>query len=132
MQEHAVERPAELIEREYATRLYARLNSTMPADDWAELLSSFGASAESIEADIAALEAGTFHSGDVVDFNWDRTGGMFFAFTVAIGKQKVGDRAIRVGDTIPDFTALDEFGQTFDSSALAGHPVLIKFFRAHW
>ena len=36
------------------------------------------------------------------------------------------------GDTIPDFTALDEFGQTFDSSALAGHPVLIKFFRAHW
>ena len=65
----AVERPAELIEREYATRLYARLNSTMPADDWAELLSSFGASAESIEADIAALEAGTFHSGDVVDFN---------------------------------------------------------------
>ena len=79
----AVERPAELIEREYATRLYARLNSTMPADDWAELLSSFGASAESIEADIAALDAGTFHSGDVVDFNWDRTGGMFFAFTVA-------------------------------------------------
>ena len=56
----------------------------------------------------------------------------FFTFTVAIGKQKVGDRVIRVGDTIPDFTALDEFGQTFDSRALAGHPVLIKFFRAHW
>ncbi len=57
---------------------------------------------------------------------------MFFLFTVAIGGQKVGSAAIHVGATIPDFTATDEDGQTFDSQSLAGHPVLIKFFRGHW
>ncbi|HJO23841.1 MAG: hypothetical protein QF890_00490 [Myxococcota bacterium] len=57
---------------------------------------------------------------------------MFFLFTVAIGGQKVGEGAIRVGATIPAFTATDEHGQTFDSHSLTGHPVLIKFFRAHW
>ena len=56
----------------------------------------------------------------------------FFLFTVAIGAQKVGANAIRVGDTIPDFTATNEKGETFDSKSLAGHPVLIKFFRGHW
>ena len=57
---------------------------------------------------------------------------LFFLFTVAIGAQKVGEDAIRVGSTIPAFTATDEHGQTFDSESLAGHPVLIKFFRGHW
>jgi len=56
----------------------------------------------------------------------------FFLFTVAIGAQKVGADAIRVGDRIPDFTATDEKGEPFDSKSLAGHPVLIKFFRGHW
>ncbi len=56
----------------------------------------------------------------------------FFLLTVAIGGQKVGDSAIRVGATIPEFTATDEHGETFDSASLAGHPVLIKFFRGHW
>ena len=56
----------------------------------------------------------------------------FFLLTVAVGGQKVGEDAIRVGATIPDFTAPDEHGQTFDSHSLAGHPVLIKFFRGHW
>ena len=59
-------------------------------------------------------------------------GSTFLLFTVAISKQKLGAEAIRVGDTIPGFTALDENDQTFDSQSLAGHPVLIKFFRAHW
>ena len=57
---------------------------------------------------------------------------VFFLFTVSISRQKVGDGAIQVGATIPDFTATDEHGQLFDSQSLAGHPVLIKFFRAHW
>jgi len=56
----------------------------------------------------------------------------FFLLTVAISGQKVGDEAIQVGATIPHFMATDEHGQTFDSQTLAGHPVLIKFFRGHW
>ena len=56
----------------------------------------------------------------------------FLLFTVAVGGQKAGDAAIQVGNTIPDFTATDEHEQPFDSKSLAGHPVLIKFFRGHW
>ena len=56
----------------------------------------------------------------------------FFLFSVTIGGQKVGDGAIAVGDAMPAFTAPDENGESFDSADLAGHPVLIKFFRAHW
>lgn len=52
--------------------------------------------------------------------------------TVSISRQKVGEGAISVGDTIPEFTAIDEHGETFDSQSLAGSLVLIKFFRAHW
>jgi hypothetical protein len=57
---------------------------------------------------------------------------LFFLGAFAIGGQKVGEEAIRVGAPIPDFTATDEHGSTFDSKSLAGHPVLIKFFRGHW
>jgi hypothetical protein len=56
----------------------------------------------------------------------------FFLLMIAIGGQKVGNDAIHVGTTIPAFTAPDEHGQPFDSASLAGHPVLIKFFRGHW
>jgi hypothetical protein len=56
----------------------------------------------------------------------------FFLFTVAVGGQKVGEDASEVGATIPAFTAPDEYGETFESQSLAGHPVLIKFFRGHW
>ena len=57
---------------------------------------------------------------------------VFFLFTVAISRQKVGDESIQVGDTIPHFTAPDEKGEIFDSQSLAGQPMLIKFFRGHW
>jgi hypothetical protein len=57
---------------------------------------------------------------------------LFFLGSVAIGGQKLGEQAIQVGATMPDFTALDEHGEVFDSRELAGHPVLIKFFRGHW
>ena len=52
--------------------------------------------------------------------------------TIAISKQEVAEEAIRVGDTIPYFVAVDDQGDRFTSDALAGTPVVIKFFRAHW
>jgi hypothetical protein len=57
---------------------------------------------------------------------------LFFALTVAIGKQKAGADAIGIGASLPAFTAIDEHGETFNSLSLAGNPVLIKFFRGHW
>ena len=57
---------------------------------------------------------------------------LFFSLTFAIGGQFTGPDAIAVGATLPTFTAIDEHGETFDSSDLAGNPVLIKFFRGHW
>jgi len=57
---------------------------------------------------------------------------LFFFFTHFIGPQRAEATAIKVGDALPAFTAVDEQGQTFDTSSLAGHPVLIKFFRGHW
>lgn len=56
----------------------------------------------------------------------------FFFLTVAISKQVTGEDAIAMGDPLPHFTATDENGEQFDSQALAGNPVLIKFFRGHW
>lgn len=56
----------------------------------------------------------------------------FFTLTVSISRQEVGEDVIRVGATLPGFTAIDENGETFDAASLAGHPVLIKFFRGHW
>ncbi len=58
--------------------------------------------------------------------------GSFLPFTVAISRQEVGSHGIEVGATIPHFTALDDTRERFDSDSLRGHPVLIKFFRAHW
>ena len=75
-----VEAPGELAERERVARLAARLNSSMPADDWDLLLEAFGASAQDVQRDIAAVEAGML---DTLDRDWDFSGGMFFAFTVA-------------------------------------------------
>ena len=58
--------------------------------------------------------------------------GMLVPFTIAISSQEVAAGVIKVGDTIPHFTAPDDRGEIFDSSSLHGHLVLIKFFRAHW
>ena len=58
--------------------------------------------------------------------------GSFFPFSVAISRQEVAANAIRVGDSIPVFSALDENGELFESKTLAGKPALIKFFRGHW
>jgi|TARA_B100001964_G_C14245106_1_gene607016 hypothetical protein len=58
--------------------------------------------------------------------------GLFLPFTVAISPQQVAENPIRVGDTIPVFTALDDTGDRFRSGDLDGSPALIKFFRGHW
>ncbi len=50
----------------------------------------------------------------------------------ALRKQGVGEEAISVGEAIPHFSAVDEEGVIFDSLAMAGSPVLLKFFRGHW
>jgi cytochrome oxidase Cu insertion factor (SCO1/SenC/PrrC family) len=58
--------------------------------------------------------------------------GIFLPATMAVSPQKVAAGAIQVGDTMPRFEAVDEFGKGFDSASLHGHLLLIKFFRAHW
>ncbi|MFT4519442.1 MAG: hypothetical protein ACI9JM_001838 [Halioglobus sp.] len=55
---------------------------------------------------------------------------IFFLVTALMGAQKAGSDAIAVGDTIPHFTALDEYNELFDSLSLSGHLLLVKFFRA--
>jgi hypothetical protein len=59
--------------------------------------------------------------------------GLFLPFTIFVSPQGVeAGRVIKVGDTIPHFTASDDKGVIFDSRSLDDHLVLIKFFRAHW
>ena len=48
--------------------------------------------------------------------------GALFMFTFAISRQEVAGDAIRVGETLPDFTALDENGAKFDAASLRGRP----------
>ena len=58
--------------------------------------------------------------------------GTLFTVLVVISPQITDDGAVSVGDALPAFVAPDEHGGRFDSAELAGHPVLIKFFRGHW
>ena len=58
--------------------------------------------------------------------------GSLLPFTIAVSPQEVTASVIKLGDTIPHFTAPDDNGDIFDSDSLHGHLVLIKFFRAHW
>ena len=58
--------------------------------------------------------------------------GGFVPFSISISAQEVAAHGIEVGQTMPQFAALNDKGELFDSASLQGHPVLIKFFRAHW
>ena len=80
---------------------------------------------------IAAFVKGTNWFGGVAAALAIVIGG-FLPFTIAISTQEVAASVIKVGDTIPRFSAPDGRGGTFESSSLHGHLVLIKFFRAHW
>ena len=59
-------------------------------------------------------------------------GGTFFTVLVAISRQQPAPDAIRVGASLPDFTAPDMHDANFELSSVAGRPVLLKFFRGHW
>jgi hypothetical protein len=59
-------------------------------------------------------------------------GGTFLSVLVYVSPQAVGEDAIRVGESLRAFTALDENGDAFSSASLGGKPVLMKFFRGHW
>jgi len=56
----------------------------------------------------------------------------FLIGTIYISPQKVADNPVRVGDVIPQFVALNDDSERFNSSDLTGKPTLIKFFRGHW
>ncbi len=58
--------------------------------------------------------------------------GGFFSLLVLISPQKVADNAIRVGEKLREFTALDENGDEFSIASVSGKPILLKFFRGHW
>jgi hypothetical protein len=58
--------------------------------------------------------------------------GTFFSVLVYVSPQKVADDAVQVGESLRAFSALDENGVDFSSAAVAGKPVLLKFFRGHW
>ncbi|MFT4798266.1 MAG: hypothetical protein ACJAYE_000948 [Candidatus Azotimanducaceae bacterium] len=58
--------------------------------------------------------------------------GAFMTGTVYISPQKVAENPVKVGDVIPQFVALNDDGERFNSGDLTGNPTLIKFFRGHW
>ena len=86
-----LERPGERQERIKTTQLLHELRSRLSADDFALAIDAFGGSKETIASDIEAWEAdlqlgfnmGGGPSMDRLTFNWDSSGAMFFAFTVA-------------------------------------------------
>lgn len=75
-----LERPGEMQERVKTTQLLQQLRSRLSADDFALAIDAFGGSNETIASDIEAWEADDM---DRLTFNWDSSGAMFFAFTVA-------------------------------------------------
>jgi hypothetical protein len=56
----------------------------------------------------------------------------FISGTIYISPQQVADNPVKVGDVIPQFVALNDDGERFNSNSLSGKPTLIKFFRGHW
>ncbi len=58
--------------------------------------------------------------------------GTFFSALVYLSPQRVADDAVRVGERLREFTALDENGDPYSIARAAGKPVLLKFFRGHW
>jgi hypothetical protein len=58
--------------------------------------------------------------------------GVFFSVLVAVSAQRAAADAIRVGEMLRDFTALDDRGELFSIASTAGRPLLLKFFRGHW
>ena len=76
----AIERPVELANREQSAMLAQKLRARLSPQDFTLALEAFGVDNASLAADIAAYETGTMED---LTYNWDRSGAMFFAFTVA-------------------------------------------------
>jgi hypothetical protein len=58
--------------------------------------------------------------------------GATLSLLVAISGQAAAADAIRVGESLRPFTALDDRGEPYGLTGMSGHPVLLKFFRGHW
>jgi hypothetical protein len=58
--------------------------------------------------------------------------GLILVYLMFTGRQRMSGDAIAVGDNIPHFTAIDADNNSFDSDALEGKRILLKFFRGHW
>ena len=58
--------------------------------------------------------------------------GVLLLYLVLTGTQKIGDKVIAVGDTLPSFMGTDDRNNHFDSSQLLGKRTLIKFYRGFW
>lgn len=58
--------------------------------------------------------------------------GCFFVFTWSISAQKGGPGTLQIGSKLQNFSAKDHSGNIFESTSLAGRPILLKFFRGHW
>ena len=63
---------------------------------------------------------------------WAMGVGAMMVYLVFTGGQKITGETIDVGDDLPIFSAVDEFGNNFESTQLSGKPILLKFFRGHW
>ncbi len=59
-------------------------------------------------------------------------GGAFLVTLVAVSRQQVAPDVVRVGQRLPEFTALDDDARPFTLSGIEGRPILLKFFRGHW
>ena len=58
--------------------------------------------------------------------------GPLFFFLLSQRKTPLGKLAVKVGDPLPAFAAVDSTGAPFHSDSLRGQRVLLKFFRGHW
>lgn len=80
---------------------------------------------------IAALVAGAGWMGGI-PATLAVVAGLLFSGLVFVSRQRVADDAIRVGDMLRPFTALDDGGEAFSIASTTGRPLLLKFFRGHW
>ena len=56
----------------------------------------------------------------------------FFLWLLTQAEMPTDTITVKVGDQLHPFTAVTDSGEPFDSSALDGSRVLLKFFRGHW
>ena len=90
-----------------------------------------GAAAFGAGLGIAAFAAGVGWLGGIAGTLGLLAGG-FFVGLRALSRQDPGTHALAVGAPLPDFTAPDDEGGTFELASLRGKPILLKFFRGHW